>query len=119
MVATPITPQPDNFDGQIVTIMIDHISTGVVNTVTIPAGMPYIELTEPHPIISLTYVATEASTDVSDSVAYTPANEMARGTNPDGAGEWMVNAKNSVKVYTVDKNGFLVMCYRAKGVKLT
>lgn len=116
--SSPVTPQIPDYQGKIVTVFVDHTSTGTVNTVSLSTYHPLIDLDKAHPVISMAYIANEAASDVSDSVVYTPANEMARGTAPDSAGEWAVYSASSVKIYSPDKNGCLMITYYAKGGKV-
>lgn len=116
----PITNNPDDCSGHIISLAIAHTSTGTANSITIPDGLPMIDLKHAHPVLSAAYIATEADLDISDSSAgYTPANEMARATAPDSAGEWEVNSSSIVKLLTADKNGFAMLTYYAAGSKNT
>ena len=116
----PITNNPDDCSGHIITLAINHTSTATTNTIAIPAGLPQIDLSTSHPVLGAAYIATEADADVSDSTAgYVPATEMARGTDPDSAGEWMVNDVDEVKLETIDKNGIALLTYLCSGSKNT
>ena len=115
---TILSPTP--VEGKPVTISIAVTSTGAINeTATIPAGMPYIDLSKAHPIISMAHLVTETD-QTADSVAFLPAGECARAATPDSAGEWAILTKSTINFYSgVDKDGILFVTYYGRGVKLT
>jgi hypothetical protein len=107
----------DECKGHCLCIPISYSSGGVANTLTIPAGHPYIDLTHAHPLISAMAMLNEANTDQSDSPICDCANEMKRGVAADGAGEMSIMTLATVSLYTTNKDGIALVSYRAAGAQ--
>lgn len=115
----PIVQEMENWDDQIVTVWIAHVSAGVAEeTINLPADAPKFDLEKAHPIISGVFIVNEAN-DASTSKALIPENECARGSTPDTTnGDWAIYDKDTIIVYlTSDLNGVLGLTYFAKGTK--
>lgn len=117
--AAPITNNPDNCSGHIVTVVIDYTSGGVANTVTIPAGLPRLDLAKAHPLFGGASVLTAANTDASECSANYASKEMKRGTAADSANEFSIMTGNTVSYYTTHVNGKIMVTYFAAGSKNT
>lgn len=107
-------------DGHPILIAVAVTSTGATaETCTIPAGLPPIDLTRSHPVISMMHLVTEDDTTASSDVFF-PSSECARAATPDSAGEWAIATATTIAFYSgVDKNGTLFISYFPMGVKHT
>lgn len=115
----PIVQGMENWDDQIVTIWITHVSAGATEeTINLPADAPKFDLDKPHPIISGIYIDIEGDLS-STSKALIPENECARGSTPDSTnGDWAIFDKDTIIIYlTSNRNGVLGLTYFAKGTK--
>jgi len=118
MAVANITQTPEDMDGHVVTIFLDHTSAGATaETVTIPSGNPYLDLNKAHPITSGAFISVE--TDVTNSFAITPASECARAATPDTAdADFSIATKSTVKIFeSSDKNGIYALTYFGRGIK--
>ena len=113
-----ITVYGHEAEGHIITLAITQASTGVtVETTTIPAGSPAMDLTKAHPIISGCFYCTETD-QAKDSVVMTPALECQRGGTPDAAGEWAIASATTFTFYTgIAKAGIQFVTYWAAGAR--
>lgn len=117
--AAPMTVIPDDCRGHIISVVIGYTSAAAANTITITAGLPYLDLTKAHPLICAAAILDEANTDASDSSAMYPSKEMKRGTAADSANEYGIASASTVSLYTTDKNGYAFLTYWAGGSKCT
>lgn len=104
--------------GHIMTLMLTQGTTGAtVETTTIPAGNPVMDLSKAHPIISGWFCCTDTDQG-KDSVVMTPALECPRGSTPDGAGEWAIQSSTTFSQYSgIAKAGIMFVTYWAAGAK--
>lgn len=115
MAADPITPNVMNVDGMPVVMICAFTSTGATrrDTCSLPTYAPKIDIRLAHPIISMMLLHPTSATN---KETYTPANEMARGTVADSAGEWDISTISQVGIYhTTAANGILVISYIGYG----
>ena len=107
--------------GHIITVFVDLTSTGlgVAETITITAGLPVLDLTKAHPILSILLFPTQNSTmttDVTELANMT--GEVKRGTAPDSTGEFDIESSTTIKFWTTgDANGTCMITYWAAGCK--
>ena len=104
--------------GHVITVAIAQATTGAtLETTTIPAGNPAMDLTKAHPIISGVFFST--STDApSNSVVMTPALECQRGSVVDGAGEWAIQTATTFTQYSGHASaGIMFVTYWAAGAR--
>lgn len=111
-----IVPQMQDLVGKIVTIWFNHTSGAAVNTLTIPNHLPDFDLKSNCPVISAASILTEAITDISESKVFEPAYNVGRAVAPDATdNEWAVQTAKTIKLDTSDKNGIVMLTYKAAG----
>lgn len=116
--ATAITiHDQDGIRGHYLTIAISYTSLGAANTLTIPTGLPSIDIQHAHPLVGGLSLLNEANTDQSESACQNCANEMKRGTAADSATEMSIMTALTASFYTTDKDGIQLMSYRAGGAQ--
>jgi len=119
MGASPVTPNSPNLDGHVVPACISLTSTGgtTVETVNLPTYAHKIDTRIAHPVRCLFFISTES--DATGSENFALDHEMARGTDPDSTGEWVIVDADTVKIYkTADQDGLVIIHYIAFGVQL-
>lgn len=112
----PTTPKVADVDGKVVTVWCSLTSTGAagVETINLPTYAPKIDIRIGHPILGMMFITDE--TNVTGTEQFLAANEMARGSAPDSAGEWQITDVDTVTVLqAADQNGFLGITYIAYG----
>ena len=104
--------------GHVITLAIAQATTGVtLETTTIPAGSPAMDLSKAHPIISGYFFCTGGDLPA-NSVTMTPANECARAAVVDTKGEWAIQTATTFTFYTeVAQVGIQFVTYWAAGAR--
>lgn len=117
--SSPITPQREACEEDAITVAVAVTSTGAtVETATLDAGLPAINLDVAHPVLSMWHLVTETD-QTADSAYFDPANECARAATPDSANEWAIATATTIAFYSgVDKDGILFITYIPKGVRV-
>jgi len=119
--AAPITAVPDDCSGHIITIFAFQAAIAAADTFTIPDGLPKIDLTEAHPVLSAAIIQIQADADLETSLAgFHPALEMGRTVAAGATGEWSVASDLTVNLYNdADKDAYYFLTYKAAGSKKT
>ncbi len=121
MAATPITVYDrEECAGHIVTVWQELASTGAttVETITLNAGYPSIDLSKAHPVISILNYHMEGDDCSAIEAESNMDDEIARGTAPTAAGDFTITGYMSVDIYfATDVNGMIMMTYWAAGSK--
>lgn len=107
----------DELAGHCICIAISYTSGAAANTLTIPAGMPVLDLRHAHPLISACALLNEANTDASETSAMYASKEMKRAVAADSANEMSIMTASTVSLYTTDKDGIALVSYLAGGAK--
>ncbi len=104
--------------GHIITLMIQQTSAGAtLETFTIPAGSPAMDLSKAHPIVSGWFCSLETDT-AKDSVVMLPSKECQRGSVVDAKPEWAIQTSTTLTFYNeIDKDGILFITYWAAGAR--
>jgi hypothetical protein len=113
-----ITVYGHEAQGHIITIMFDQGTTGAtLETMTIPAGNPQMDLSKAHPIISGWFLCTGGDLSGSSAIM-TPAAETPRGSVPDALGEWCITSATTFDFYNeVAQVGIQFVTYWAAGAR--
>ncbi len=117
----PSTPVPDDCSGHIVTIFAFQTALGADDTFTIPAGLPYINLSIAHPVIGAAILNLEADADWKTSVGgFVAAKEMIRAAATTATGEFGIDSQSAVALYNdANKDSYYFLTYHAGGSKIT